>query len=720
MSLLDFYRIVIRNFKWLLMIPLALGCLVILLTRNGKREYASSTLLYTGLASGYSITSGEDSRVDYFAVNNAFDNIMTLLTARETLEEVSMRLLASHLSLDQPDSIHISQDSFAQLQEWLHPDEISMVRVSGDAEATYERILAIKYKPEGVPVKKLLNTPGVPYNIAYIRENLNVQRKSSSDMLELIYTTHDPGICQQTLQLLTEVFFHRYKKVKSSETMQVVSYFEEQVARAQQRLRDAEDELRDFGVENRIINYNEQTKFISEAKEDLDKSRQEEEMELAQAQAALSKLETSLAKRTRIIESSDKVLQLRQSLSDLQYQIAQIELLGDSREQLPELRQKAARQKAEIQAEVNRLYQLNFTQEGLYQPTLLSEWMDNYLKVDAIEARIRVIDLRINQFEQVYDEFAPLGSTLNRLEREVSVLEKEFLSLLHGLNQAKLRQQNLELSNNLKVIDGAYFPEKPKASKRAMLVIGASFVSFTLVLTSLVVGHLFDFSLRTPQVAVDKTGLALAGALPARDGKGKVYDLPKIQSVMLRHLSNRLKLHLRQEDKDCTYCAILGAGNDLKTAEVAGILAGHLHALGYDLALLTPQAIPDADYLQKEWSEESEKPIATQLDQLLDDVSKHAHPSLVLIVLPDLIQFDLPVHWLKKLDLSLVVARATNTWTESDAFMLHNYEKAINHKPLMVLDEVKFENLESIMGEVPRKRTLVRRLLKKILMFRFN
>lgn len=254
-----------------------------------------------------------------------------------------------------------------------------------------------------------------------------------------------------------------------------------------------------------------------------------------------------------------------------------------------------------------------------------------------------------------------------------------------------------------------------------MLVVGASFVSFTLVLAGLVVGHLFDFSLRTPQVAVEKTGLELAGALPTRDVKSKVYDLPQIQSVMLRHLSNRLTLHLQKTDKECLYCAMLGAGNGLKTAEAAGILAGHLHTLGHQLALVTPQPVADAGFVQKEWSAESDKTMVAQLDELLKELNQSGDvPALVLIVLPDLIQFDLPVSWLSKLDLSLVVARAANTWTESDALMLHNYKKAVNHNPLLVLDEVKFENLESIMGEVPRKRTLIRRLLKKILMFRFN
>jgi uncharacterized protein involved in exopolysaccharide biosynthesis len=722
MSLLEFYRLLIINLKWLILIPLIMGGLVVFMTRNGKKEYASSTLIYTGLASGYSITSDESSRVDYFAVNNAFDNILTLLTARETLEEVSMRLLATHISLDAADSIYIGDESFGQISEWLHPDEIALVKVSGDPEATYQNIVEKKVLPEGIAIKKLLNTPSIPYSLDYIREHLTVTRKSNSDMLELVYSTHDPGICQHTLQLLAEVFMGRYKGVKTSETMQVVGYFEEQVQKAQQRLKNAEDRLRDFGVENRIINYNEQTKFISEAKEELGKSRQEEEMALAQSSAALKKLESSLSQRTQLIESSDKILQLRQELSNISYRIAQMELQADDPARIAQMQEKAANLKNEIHAQVSRLYQINFTNEGLSQPTLLNEWMDNFLEVDGSRARIDVIDQRIAQFEKVYDDFAPLGSTLNQLEREVNVVEREYLTLLHGLNQAKLRQQNLEMSNNLKVIDGPYFPEKPKASKRAVVVVGSSVVSFILVLASLVVGHVLDFSMRTPQIAVSSTGLQLAGALPERAVKSKAYDLPLIQQIMMRHLNNRLRLLTNQMAADAICCALLGLGKEVNTAEVARLLTQYQQQQGEKVALITNnEADGDVPFPQKIWKENSDTPLLEQIDSFVSELkSQPAPPKKIFIVLPNLLNFDLPVHWLQKLDMSLVVVRSANVWSESDAFMLHNFAEAVSQAPLLILDEVRFENLESIMGEVPRKRNFVRRIFKKILMFQFK
>ena len=50
------------------------------------------------------------------------------------------------------------------------------------------------------------------------------------------------------------------------------------------------------------------------------------------------------------------------------------------------------------------------------------------------------------------------GSTLKRIDREISVAEQEYLELLKGLNLAKLKVQDVELSSNIKAVDPPYYP----------------------------------------------------------------------------------------------------------------------------------------------------------------------------------------------------------------------------------------------------------------------
>ena len=144
MNLLEFIRLIARNWKWLFVFPLCTALVVLFLTRNAKKEYNSSTLVYTGIASGYSITSNEDERVDYFAVNNAFDNLMATIKSRETEEEVAMRLLAHHFLIDKPAFNRLSPENFDHLKELVKPELRKKLTVPGSDEATFERILAYR------------------------------------------------------------------------------------------------------------------------------------------------------------------------------------------------------------------------------------------------------------------------------------------------------------------------------------------------------------------------------------------------------------------------------------------------------------------------------------------------------------------------------------------------------------------------------------------------
>jgi succinoglycan biosynthesis transport protein ExoP len=60
----------------------------------------------------------------------------------------------------------------------------------------------------------------------------------------------------------------------------------------------------------------------------------------------------------------------------------------------------------------------------------------SYLAVEENEAKLSVIMKRLNSFDDLYKELAPVGSNLKRIEREVDINEKEYLSILHGLNMA--------------------------------------------------------------------------------------------------------------------------------------------------------------------------------------------------------------------------------------------------------------------------------------------
>ena len=82
-------------------------------------------------------------------------------------------------------------------------------------------------------------------------------------MLEISYENDDPHIVYNTLIILNDEFVKQYRDLRFGETNNVIAYFESELERVGNNLRNLEDSLRDYNVQHRVINYDEQTKHIA-------------------------------------------------------------------------------------------------------------------------------------------------------------------------------------------------------------------------------------------------------------------------------------------------------------------------------------------------------------------------------------------------------------------------------------------------------------------------
>lgn len=229
MRLKDIFRILKNNWHLILIFPLLMGFFVYFLTGKTEKVYTSDFMIYTGIGSTYKLTAEENPRTDNFQISNAFDNLMTTLMSRETIEEVSVRLLASHLMLESSGPTKLTEENFAFLQQ-IFPAHIRKKVVTKDSlEATVSKLYEIKNSSENNIVSRLLLSNDGNYGIPSIKSRLMASRKETSDMLEIAYQSNDPSISQQTLSILSEVFLRKYKLLKEGEIGSVVSYFDKKV-----------------------------------------------------------------------------------------------------------------------------------------------------------------------------------------------------------------------------------------------------------------------------------------------------------------------------------------------------------------------------------------------------------------------------------------------------------------------------------------------------------
>lgn len=703
MSLLDFIRLLKRNYRFIGLCGLLTAGLVAVLTAWQQPSYRSEAMVYTGIASGYTIEKQESQRTDYYAVNNAFDNLLNIIQSRYTLEESALRLLARHLLLEGPRPEVMEAAAFEQLQEQIPADVREELVSAGDFEATLHKLRLAYHRDTSSVVRKLLLVTPSPYNLDRLRD-IRPVRKNNSDMIQLHYTAADPGIARHTLSTVLEVFTQKFHNLKTSETGQVIRYFEEKVAQAEARLQTAENELSEYRARHSIINYSEQTKFIAEKHEDALEALHQVQQDRQASEAALRDLESKLAIRQELYTRNDTILNLRRKLANVQTELAMLmaqkspeakvedvviedELgkvvlqdgyrTGGSTGRKQEYLEGQVRNlEAQLGDAIRRRYAMEHSTEGIPTEPLTQQWVKEVVEVEKYRARAAYFSERLADIDEQYREYAPLGSELSRRERAIDVAERAYLENLHSLNMARLRKQNLQLSSQLRVVDPPNFPAEPEPSKRKLLVVVGLLMGLVLSTGTLTGMELFDQSLNHPDRAAQALGMTPTGAFPVDSQRDENFN-QHLRPLLVNQLLARCRLML-PEDLQAGKVGVISMRTGEGKTTLLDVLAGE-------------DALQAGTVEQLQWTE-----------------------------MPPLVQQPMDRRRAAGIDLWLLVVRTDRRWSPADAQALA-WLQQISDKPIaLALNGLSQHHLDHFLGETPRPRNGLHRRLKRLAHLEFT
>lgn len=679
MTLIQFLRLVARNLKWMMLTGIIAGGSTFYSSRDEKKTYTSNTILNTGLVTSYNISNSQGGKVDYGYTNNESENILGLARSRETMEALAAELLAEALMLEKPDDDTLTAGSFAELQKLVPPDARAGVVVPGDFAKTLLNVEACRARRDKNPIKDLLESDHELFGYEHLI-TMVIKREASTDMIRIAYTATDPAVCRNTLVKHTRIFIARHRAVKEGQSTSVLDFFERSTQESAQALATKEDELLSFMEKNKIINYYEQTRYIAAKKEDLDEFYFKEIMSMAAADSSRRSIEDRLGNRINLPEINKNLLAQRELLADLSGKLTELEI-GSLTDSVPNPSNKSliSALKREEDALIQSLrknaeatFAVNRTPDGLETQALLQRWIEHWLIVEQSLARLGVLKARRSEFDIIYGRFAPWGSKLKRIEREIGVTEQAYLENLHSFNQARLHKESMLMSTSLRVMDPPFYPIKAAASKRPTMIIMSFMVGMILVLALAITKEFMDNSLRDPERATKIANLKLAAGFPILPEKWRSHKRLDYQFLVRRaceQLRQRVDLDLRQQG--------------LKDAVPR-------------VAILSTRA----------------REGKSVLIHLLKDLPSGAH--IEWIEVPALLSGAYPVAELAQMDVALLVADATRTWNSADSRALSMAQEIIGHSCRLVLNKVKPDNLETALGEIPKKRSRLRRWIKRL------
>jgi uncharacterized protein involved in exopolysaccharide biosynthesis len=682
----SFFHFIYRIRYWITLFPLLVAILVAIFTARLPRTFEANSTLYTGIASSPNLDA--TTVTNWFATNNSFDNIINLAKARSTLETVSLKLFAQALIKGDPlkDNTYITSANYNKLRSIVPADVLLLVDTSS-IENTFQRFMAYKKEGSNNFIYGLLNWFHPHYSIDALSK-IKVNRLGSSDMIQINYSCDDPGIVHQTLRFLIEELDKEYSKLQLGSSNDVVAYFEKQLYETRMTLNALEDSLLAFSMASNVINYEEQTKQLTEAKHALEAKYETAYTEHYTSEHMLIQLESQMKERAALMDESKQFVQQMETISSLSQRIAQLETaINPSPEAAMAINQNKRlleKAKERLQTLSNSISSTKTTKEGLALQDMVDEWFKEKLNYERSAAQRSILEKRMEDIDASFAQFTPIGPNLKKQEREIQVTEDAYQTLLDHLAQAKLQQKNIEMrSTTINMVTEPIYPLAAVASKRKLIVLLSYFACLFFIFTAFLIIEWLDKTIRDKHRAAHLTGIQAIGAFPGPlKLKYRRFGM-EIHRQASAHVCHQLAPHFPDNGQ-----AIIGLiSSDPKEGKthVAEQLKRYWNDRQYEVCHLAHDV--DFNSLDKEYFKARTIGELVPPDQTLE-------ADILLVEWPALSQNAIPSQLARSVNAFVYVVKATRAWKDRDIDFLNVLKQQAGSVPIFVC--LNWSNLNSV------------------------
>ena len=698
---MDLFRYIVRflyKIRWyLIILPLIALIVAWFSTRHMEQVYDVNTTIYTGMITAYNLEGGSGVAGGQTQTNMA--NLMLMVTTDNTIHEVALRLFARCMMYGNPnkDNNYISAEHFRQLNAGV-PAEVKALINHNSEQITYTNLRAYERPTQDNYIFGLVNYHPW-FGINNITSKLKVLQLDRSDIIDIAYTANDAGIAFNTLDILNVVFARQYGELRYGETTNVIKFFEKEVARLYKILSGAEDDLIRYNVSKRIVNYPEQTKQLTI----LDASQQTSDnsllMDYTTSKSLMDYLERQLGDRAKVIRANREFTDQVTDISRIQSRISNLKIMASEGGNEVESKQELAKAERMLQDATGKVKDLTrdieastySAETGVKANDMISKWLDQVLLLEETKAKMTAQDVMRQNLDKQILYYAPIGATISRKDRHITFIEANYIEMLKALNNARLRQRNLQMTTaTLRVLNPPMFPMNAQPSNRLMILLGAFLLTFMLTAMYFFIIELLDRTLRDRMRSERITKVPVMGCFPKESTLRYRRFNKTIADMALRQLSKALLPHFKEGQQNILNLLSTDAGNG--KSYIAQELENYWISIGLQVRRLTY----DEDFL----AEDSRFILAKDIKDICPDILPN---EIAIMEYPNLDDKSISPALLNMGTINLMITRANRTWKDVDQKALKELESQLENKDslYMYLTEAQRYAVEEFVGQLP-------------------
>lgn len=674
-------RVLVKRIWWLLSFALVAAIIAFIFLKRVPDQYKSETVIYTGIISGYDAVSMSARSSDLVVINSTIENLLSIIKSQPTLRTVSLKLLAQDLMHLDPDNDneYLSAESSRKLLESVPVDVLKIVDVN-DFDQTVANLRAYADQDRFNYVYGLFHWHDPHYSFEALSE-IVAERIGSSDMLDISYINDDPYIVYNTLAFLTEEFIDQYNELRFQQTNKVIEYFRSELETKGNELNRQEIALRDYNRANLVINYDEQTRIIAEREGQLSKLYDDASINYQGALSVRENLEMKL-EDIQVFKNNAMFLEKLKNVSAIYSSTAasSIDITGEQQD-TTRIRAGIERQKLinekteELHKVLENIANQKYTKEGLLSADILEQWFNAMLDEAKAKAELDVLSNSIRELKLQFIRFSPIGTEIKKDTRAISFTERSYLSILEALNEAILRQKNLEMSSaTFKVMTPPAIANAAEPKKGLIVILISAFLTMMFVLVVCVIIEIFNRKPRDKWEASKLISKNVLGAYPA----GDIEYFELAQKLSVQQMANAI-INQFDRTKECNIVNITSANEGVGKTTLMDALYDQLVSIG-----MKPFKIS----WNKDFNSESKDFMMSfsiyDFAQNVDDPEALIGADVILVEYPPVSKSNVPDRLIVNAAINLFVVDAKKNWMEMDQLLYRQFENRTKDTPIYV------------------------------------
>lgn len=482
-----------------------------MLTRNEARVYKAAATMATGIIS---YTGSDNSAVGWiqeYKVENDFNNLIAMLTSRASIGNLTYHMLKH--DLEAPNNAFKKDDLLKVLEKYEKAKlQQGVDMFLSNPDSVWAGSGFVPYRREVTDAAKLMG-----YDQTTLAKSLNIHRIKDTDYLRVEFTSGVPEMSAFVVNSLCRSFIAGYTRQKSEKSVNSLDFYQKLVADKKTELESKLNALEQYKLSKNVANLDQQTKTTLDQIRELEIKREEAAKKVASSGHVLKNLdgymsnEVPMQRETQ--HNNSRILSLQERINELNDQYIESGYKN----------QNIYRQKEQLKKELD--YEVNKTASFAPDETprtsnaqtkrdVFNRKLDAESELEEAKATVSVLDKELARLRGGISGLVSSEASLTSFEREIQVLQNEYLVLVEKLNQAEFASLSVKANTNtLKLQEAAIVPEKPESSKAPFISLLAGIAGFTLT-TLILIGLVYvDNSLSSPHQLRKFTKLPLLEVL---------------------------------------------------------------------------------------------------------------------------------------------------------------------------------------------------------------